>query len=64
MIGKLLNWKMRDMDTPERVAERARHRKACERAVREREEKFPSLTAENAAEAMRWQEKRIAELTA
>lgn len=50
-------------DTAEQVAERIRHRAACEQALREREERFPVLTAENAREAIAWQDARIAELT-
>lgn len=51
-------------DTREQVAERVRHRAASERAVKEREERFPVLTAENARAAMDWQEARIKELEA
>lgn len=39
-------------------------RAAGEQAVREREAKFPTLTAENAGEAMAWQEARLRELMA
>ncbi len=50
-------------DTPEAIAERKRHSAACGRAVKEREQRFPVLTPENAAEAIAWQEARIRELT-
>lgn len=49
-------------DTAETIAERLRHREACAQAVREREQRFAVLTAENVAEAIAWQEARIAEL--
>lgn len=50
-------------DSAEQIAERIRHRAACDQAVREREQRFPTLTTENAAEAIAWQTARIAELT-
>jgi hypothetical protein len=49
-------------DTDEAIAERISHRAACERAVREREDRFPVLTPENAVEAIAWQTARITEL--
>ena len=49
-------------DAAETIAERVRYRQAAEKAVREREEKYPILTQENAAEAIAWQEKRIQEI--
>ena len=51
-------------DAPGAVAARIAYRKAAERAVREREERYPVLTAENAAEAIRWQAERIRALLA
>jgi hypothetical protein len=50
-------------DTPEQVAERIRLRAISEQAVREREELWPELTAENVAEALAWQTQRIHDLT-
>jgi len=50
-------------DTPEAVRERTRHRAICEQAHRECMERYPVLTAQNAGEAIAWQEARIAELT-
>lgn len=49
-------------DTAAEIDERARRIKACDQARQEREQKFPTLTPENAAEAIRWQEARIHEL--
>ncbi len=49
-------------DTSDTIAERIRYRAVAEQAVREREERYPILTAENAADAMKWQEARIREL--
>ena len=62
--GRVLRQFMRDeaTETPARAEERKRHRAACEQALREREARFPVLTAENADEAIRWQEQRIREL--
>lgn len=66
MIGRALREKMRDdadeRAHPERARERVRHRAICEQARREREARFPVLTAENAAAAIAWQAARIAEL--
>jgi hypothetical protein len=50
-------------DTPEQIAERLRYRAAAEQVAREREERFPLLTAENVAEVLAWQEARIKDLT-
>lgn len=50
-------------DSPAQVAERIRHREACERANREMLERFSPLTASNAAAAIQWQDARIGELT-
>lgn len=50
-------------DDPAQVAERIRHREAGERAHREMLARFGTLTAENAAAAIRWQAARIDELT-
>ena len=47
-------------DIDHRVAARA----AGEQVVRERGAKFPTLTADNAGEAMAWQEERLRELMA
>ncbi len=49
-------------EPPEAAAERLRHRAAAEQAMREREARWPTLTAENAQEAIAWQTARIAEL--
>jgi hypothetical protein len=46
-------------DSAEEVVERRLRRAAGEQAVKERQEKFPVLTAENADEAIRFQEARI-----
>ena len=56
--GRLLRQQMTDdaRESPARVAERLAMRQAGELAVRAREAKFPTLTAENAAEAMAYQE--------
>lgn len=51
-------------DTPAQIAERVAHRAACERAHREMLARYAPLTPSNAAEAVRWQEARIRELTA
>lgn len=50
-------------DTVDTIAERARHRAAGEQAHREMLERFQPLTPENAAEAIAWQTRRIAELS-
>jgi len=49
-------------DTKEEIAERLRHRSACEQAVKDREAKHPVITVENAVEVMDYQEMRIQEL--
>ncbi len=49
-------------DTQEQIAERLRHRKACEQAGAETLARYPTLTAENIREAMDFQERRIKEL--
>lgn len=51
-------------DTQADVDHRIAARAAGERAVREREAKFPTLGAENVQEAMDWQEARLRELMA
>lgn len=62
--GKALRDHWRTMrDSPAQVAERIRHREACERAHREMLERFGALTAENAGAAIQWQAARIDELT-
>lgn len=61
--GRAVRESMRP-DTAEAVAERIRHRVLCDQAVREREARFPTLTALNAGEAIAWQDARIRELTA
>ncbi len=45
-------------DTAEEIAERISSRQACERAVTDREARYPTITAENAAEALYYQEER------
>jgi hypothetical protein len=55
-------WLMRGhRDTAGDIAERVTARAAGEQAIREREERYPVLTTENAREAMAFQERRIAE---
>jgi hypothetical protein len=49
-------------DTAERQAERAKHRAAIEQAHAEMRAKYPILTAENAGEAIAFQEMRFKEL--
>jgi trans-2-enoyl-CoA reductase len=49
-------------DTAEQIAERVRHREACEQAHRECLERWPELTPENVREALDWQNARLAEL--
>lgn len=49
-------------DSAAAAAERIRYRRISGQAVREREERFPTLTPENFAEAMEWQVNRIREL--
>jgi len=49
-------------DTAETIAERLRQRAAAEQAMRERDERWPELTAENAGEALVWQRAREREL--
>lgn len=50
-------------DTADTIAERSQHRAACDQAHREMIERFQPLTPENAAEAIAWQARRIAELS-
>lgn len=45
-------------DTPATIAERVAHRDASERAVKDREAKYPVLTSANFLEAMAYQEER------
>jgi len=52
-------------NSPERVAERLRRRAIAEQVTREIEERFPGgITVENAAEVLKWQRERLAELEA
>lgn len=46
-------------DTPADIAWRVKSREAAEAAVAERQAKYPTLTADNAAEALRYQDERI-----
>lgn len=46
-------------DTPDQIAERVRYRRCAEKAVADREDRYPTLTAENAGEAMEYQSKRL-----
>lgn len=64
MIGRLLRAKMRDdaRETPERAEERKRHYAVCKQVQEESLARFGPITAENAAEAIRWSEQRIQEL--
>jgi hypothetical protein len=52
----------RQSATPEAVAERIRHAKACAQATTEREKAFPDLTPENAKQAIEFQDRRITEI--
>jgi len=49
-------------DTRDQIEERLRYRKAAEQAHQDTLTIYPVLTAENAAEAIRYQERRIKEL--
>lgn len=51
-------------DTPEQVAERLAHRRACDRLHAERIEKYPTITAANVDEVLAWQRARLEELKA
>jgi hypothetical protein len=62
-VGKAVRDAMRP-DPPGAVAERIANRAACERAHREMMERFGAITAENAREAIDWQEARISEIKA
>jgi len=46
-------------DTLADIRERSIHQRACTLAIQDRERQFPVLTAENAAEAIRYQNERI-----
>lgn len=46
-------------DTAENIAWRIRSRKAGELAIADRQARFPVLSAENADEALRYQEERV-----
>lgn len=46
-------------DTPEAIAYRMRRYVAGEKAIKDREARYPQLTAENADEAIRYQDERI-----
>jgi len=46
-------------DTPEAIAERRANQQAGKLAIADREAKYPTLTAENAGEAMDYQGKRL-----
>lgn len=59
--GRLLRQMMRP-DAPGAAAERATQRSIGEQANAEMMERFAPLTAENAREAIAWQESRIREL--
>jgi hypothetical protein len=65
MVGWFIRAKMRDdatANSPERIAERLRHRAACDAARADREREYPVLTADNAQEAIDFQERRIREI--
>lgn len=51
-------------DTEADIAERTRYREAAARALVELQERFPTITAENFAEADRFRETRTQELLA
>jgi hypothetical protein len=55
---------MMQPDPPGAEAERIRQRAAAKQAIAEREARWPLLTAENAQEAIGWQDARVAELMA
>lgn len=46
-------------DTPEQVSERRLYARAAELAIADREARFPTLTAENAREAIAYQGARL-----
>jgi hypothetical protein len=57
-IGKAVRDTMRP-DPPGAAKERIANRAACEQANRETMERFGPLTADNARDALAWQEARI-----
>lgn len=57
-IGALMAANARP-DTPEEVADRLRRREAADAAVADRMAAFPTLTADNAAAAVKYQDERI-----
>lgn len=59
--GRLLRQLMQP-DPPGAVEERLRQRAASQKAIAERQVRWPVLTTENAQEAIDWQTARIAEL--
>lgn len=64
--GRVLRDVMRDRATGNSAgdaAQRVAEREARERAHRETVERFGAFTAENAQDAIAWQERRIRELT-
>lgn len=58
------SWLVPSPEYPGAAEERIRARKAGEQVNREMMERFAPLTAENAGEAIKWQEQRIRELLA
>lgn len=60
-IGRALREAMRP-DAPGAASERVHHRRVAEQAHAEMLERFAPLTAETAAAAIEWQERRIREL--
>lgn len=62
-VGRAVRDAMRP-DHPGAVEERIAHRAAAGQAHREMMERFAPLTAENAGEAIKWQDARIAAIKA
>ena len=62
--GRFLLAAMRDErpDTPQQLAERIRRRDICDQIAKEREARYPRVTAENAREVLDWQDARLREL--
>ena len=48
--------------TADEIAERRRYQAAREQMQRERAERYPIITADNAEEVIAWQDRRLAEL--
>ena len=57
-IGTMMRANTRP-DTPADIEWRTKSREAAQAAISDREAKYPTLTADNAAEAIRYQEQRV-----